>query len=71
MKLGEKPVCAANARTETRCSSRRRRMCSPMTRGSIGFPISAAFYWFASQAGSRTSQFDDKCVFSVAGRGDV
>jgi hypothetical protein len=31
MKLAEKPVSAAKARTDTRRSERRRRMCSPMT----------------------------------------
>ena len=34
MKLGEKPVCAANERTETWRRRRSRRICSPMTRGS-------------------------------------
>jgi hypothetical protein len=40
MKLGEKPVCAANARTEMRRSERRRRTCSPSTWGSTGVPMS-------------------------------
>jgi hypothetical protein len=39
MKLGENPVCAANARTETWRFNRSRRMCSPMICGSTGLTM--------------------------------